>query len=336
VSDRDLEGLDQLAAAYRKLPRPEPSPALDAAILAQARAALAKPARRTRWPAWFASAAAVTLAVGLAWQVRKQSEPGQPAPLAPPAPAASAPAAPAEADVARQRDEAAPLEDARTNEGFAAEPGAFEEAAKPAAAMEEKRKLESAVTGEREQQAEAGLAKQAAAGKDEERVAQPRAVPVPEPAPVAAPAPPAPAAPPADMVEAIVLEEPAMAAPAEPFPGSAAGAPGRTDTEAGAAQAPAKEDVPALRRKAASAAPETRDADRAERSADDASATTAPLGALGASSTRAGGQSVDVELERIRELLREGRRNDAKKALAEFRKRFPDAELPDDLRGLLD
>jgi resuscitation-promoting factor RpfA len=336
VSDKDLDGIDQLAAAYRKLPRPEPSPTLDAAILAQARAALAKPARRTRWPAWVASAAAVTLAVGLAWQVRDRTETGQPAPFAPPpAPAESAPATPPEADFARQREEAPPLQDERRNEGFAAAPEAA--AAKPAA-TEEKRELESAVAGERarEQQPEAGLAKQLGAGKDRSDAAPPRPMPVQEPAPAAAPPPPpAPAAPPADVLESIVIDEPAVA-PAEPFPQSATGAPGRADTEAAVEQAPAKEDAPALRRKSAATGPETRDADRAELSADDATATTAPIGALGASSTRAGGKATDVELERIRELVRDGRRNEAKQALAEFRRRFPDAAVPEDLRGLLD
>jgi hypothetical protein len=59
---------EDLVARYRTLPRPEPSAALDAAVLAQARAAV----RRTR-PAWMAplaAAAVVVLAVAVGWQLR--------------------------------------------------------------------------------------------------------------------------------------------------------------------------------------------------------------------------------------------------------------------------
>jgi hypothetical protein len=59
---------EDLVARYRALPRPEPSAALDAAVLAQARAAV----RRTR-PAWMAplgAAAVVVLAVAVGWQLR--------------------------------------------------------------------------------------------------------------------------------------------------------------------------------------------------------------------------------------------------------------------------
>ena len=59
-------------------PHGEPSPALDARILAAARDGLpaaAGPARRTaRWPWAFGIAASVALAVGLAWQLRPLPE----------------------------------------------------------------------------------------------------------------------------------------------------------------------------------------------------------------------------------------------------------------------
>jgi hypothetical protein len=61
-----------LANAYRKLPATEPSPQLDARILAQARAA-ATPKRRQRRPwflgAGFGAAAAAVMAAGVAWQL---------------------------------------------------------------------------------------------------------------------------------------------------------------------------------------------------------------------------------------------------------------------------
>jgi Meckel syndrome type 1 protein len=84
--DRDdqLPGEAELAALYRKLPKSEPSPALDAAVLRAAAEALAAgnddssttanrpPARtwRTHWLIPLASAATLVLAAGLAWHMR--------------------------------------------------------------------------------------------------------------------------------------------------------------------------------------------------------------------------------------------------------------------------
>jgi hypothetical protein len=51
-------------------PRAEPSPALDARVLAAARDAVAlSPRRRSRWPAALGLAASLVLAVGVAWQI---------------------------------------------------------------------------------------------------------------------------------------------------------------------------------------------------------------------------------------------------------------------------
>jgi len=86
VNPDDPQALESTLAAYRRLPRAEPAAALDAAIRAQARAAIATPPR-ARWPILFATAATVLLGASLGWRVwRSGSE--QPEPLVP----ASAPA----------------------------------------------------------------------------------------------------------------------------------------------------------------------------------------------------------------------------------------------------
>ncbi|WP_408950431.1 hypothetical protein [Lysobacter sp. Hz 25] len=54
-------------------PHDGPSPALDARILVAAHAAVAQTPRarsKTRWPAWIGVAASLTLAIGVAWQLR--------------------------------------------------------------------------------------------------------------------------------------------------------------------------------------------------------------------------------------------------------------------------
>jgi Meckel syndrome type 1 protein len=73
--DEHLPGEDELAALYRKLPRKEPGPALDAAVLRAAAQAVktAEPAATKRWPRWpiaLSSAAVLVLAAGLGWRMR--------------------------------------------------------------------------------------------------------------------------------------------------------------------------------------------------------------------------------------------------------------------------
>ncbi|KAF1005744.1 MAG: hypothetical protein GAK28_02959 [Luteibacter sp.] len=83
-SDDDLPDEQALAALYARLPRAEPDPALDAAVLAAAARATV-PRRRPRWPVALGSAAVLVLAVGMAWQLRQSA----------PAPIAYTPAVPA-------------------------------------------------------------------------------------------------------------------------------------------------------------------------------------------------------------------------------------------------
>lgn len=85
--DEPLPGEDELAALYRKLPRKEPGPALDAAVLRAAARAVESDApatkRRARWPVALGSAAVLVLAAGLGWRMRDM-----PASAPPAAPAA--------------------------------------------------------------------------------------------------------------------------------------------------------------------------------------------------------------------------------------------------------
>src|SRR5438046_173845 len=94
--ERELEGEEQsLRAAYGKLPRLEPGPALDRAVLARARAALGeRPANRAR-PRWLLPvglAATAVLAVGIASRIGHEPEQRWPARPVPPAAEQQAPA----------------------------------------------------------------------------------------------------------------------------------------------------------------------------------------------------------------------------------------------------
>ena len=76
--EASLPGEDELGALYRKLPRKEPGPALDAAVLRAAAtavrdqqpAAAALRRARPRWPIALGSAAILVLAAGLGWRMR--------------------------------------------------------------------------------------------------------------------------------------------------------------------------------------------------------------------------------------------------------------------------
>lgn len=368
MSDKDLDGLDQLAAAYRKLPRPEPSPALDAAILAQARAAVATPARRKRWPTWIASAAAVTLAVGLAWRVRVGDEAGQPAPLARDTAPAAAPAvvpseAPAPTDALPESNTSPAEQDG------AAAPVAQPMAGQPKLDAQERKAVVSDDRGATEDafrdKAPGGkdLADSAlradAAGKRADAPAESvevLATPAPPPPP-APPAPPAPAAPQSVIVAEppVVYDEPVPfpePKPAEPA-AAAAGAPARDEElrfqqlkkeaaegERAQSEAPGGLDSRGDEKRRRESAASTEAAEKAaaapvtgslSRQAAPATAT----GVLGATAPADRRDADAATFERVRELVRAGRRDDARKAMREFRKAHPDATIPDDLRDLL-
>jgi hypothetical protein len=74
MSEFDPKQWPDVEAAYRRLPNIEPPAALDAAVLAAARAAVAKPAARARWLVPVSAAATAVLAIGLAFQLRERGK----------------------------------------------------------------------------------------------------------------------------------------------------------------------------------------------------------------------------------------------------------------------
>jgi len=308
VNPEDPQDLDAALAAYRRLPRAEPTAALDAAIRAHAQAALARRAR-PRWPVLFATAATLVLAASLGWRAWRVGS-DQPAPLVQGAavPAASAPAgAPATAGAAREHADAetapAPPEDLRERtpdappvQQPANEPadaastaiGAFARAKAPAAEQPLPQAFEGAP-----------------------------ATPAPAAAPPPAPAPPAP------------VEEPPATAESAVAAGLA------KKSEAALPDAESRGNV--------LAAPAAADGAELDRAAAQAPLPAAGLGAARAVSAvgrdeprrQAVAATAADALQPIRELLRQGRRDEARAALAQWRRDWPDAPLPEDLQALL-
>src|SRR6476659_10033875 len=106
---------DKLNAAYRALARDEPRAAIDAAILAASRRALAKPSASRRWAAPVSIAAVLVLAFGVTLRMQ-QEKPGVESPDVYSSPPAGATVAPPAVEPAPMKQEAAPtqpLRDAR-------------------------------------------------------------------------------------------------------------------------------------------------------------------------------------------------------------------------------
>lgn len=110
---------DKLNAAYRALPREEPSAALDSAILAASRHALAKPSASRRWATPVSIAAVLVLAFGVTLHMQTE-KPGVESPEFYSSPPAGARVAtpPTEPDVAKdlakqEASQSQPLRDAR-------------------------------------------------------------------------------------------------------------------------------------------------------------------------------------------------------------------------------
>lgn len=298
----------------------QPSSALDARILAAAGASAVAagtgaPRRvRARWAVGFGLAASLALAVGVAWQLRPLPGAGVDSPEASRAAATAEYGAPLAADTAAADN--APAAEPAMQDGGAATTGPTPDPAPvppPAPAEPEPHR----------KQATAVPASQAAP-------APPMALSGPPPvaadaaAPSAFPAPPpAPPAPVADQPEASALSSGSAARTAAP---QAATRQRNGSTDA-AMESVVQSEAERLDR--AEAAVSSIDRDDASVLADDGYDDEPPASA----------DSPEVRkawLARIRELVAEGREEAARASLAEFRRRYPQAPLPDDLRPLLD
>ena len=284
-------------------PHGEPSPSLDARILAAAHEATARHggARRPqrRWPVAFGIAASLALAVGIAWQLR---------PL-PQASAAYQSEAPAAASVP-----AAP-------ERTAVADATMESANAPAIA----------------QQADVATAISTPAPEASRESAKAMKPAVPAPPPPAEPKPmaepdivfdsPAPAAAEAAAQSMTTVEAPRAFSP-RPRPLSTSPTASDKRRNAATGDAAARADA------AADALPETDTLDRlqatgtADAAASDEPGTDVPPATMTSPEAR------DAWLARIRELLAAGKPDAARASLREFKHRYPDAPLPDDLRAL--
>ncbi|MGE6333954.1 hypothetical protein [Stenotrophomonas sp. NPDC077659] len=311
-----------------------PPAALDAAILAAARASVATaaddtpaaaapvtaPARharrpRSRWPAVFGIAASMVFAVGIAWQMR-------PEPPVVPAQAAQVAAAPMADDTA-VADSHAPQPAPVAAEAAPPPPPPPPTPApqKPAAAR-------------------AMAATPAAARAPEVQTAQGAAEPAPRSA-----APRLPAAPAAEAMSA----PPPPAAPSPPSPAAyAAPAPATVERDIleGVRETSTATNVPA-----------SGDAARSQRRAPPATfkadSTRAPTGAPGVMLRRSSDAGLSAEtvhsevaadamlprrqwLQKIRERRDDGQRDLARASLERYLQLYPEARLPKDLRPLLD
>jgi len=290
-----------MARRLRALRRHDgPSAELDAAILGAARAITppsvrSTAARRTRWPAITGLAASCALALGLAWRLFPQHGPA----IGPQAPAAAPAGAPVQAQA--ESTQAVPTSAPEAESLPAPTPP-------PPLPKPSPRPFSKA--------APAPVVADSVRANDSES---------PQPAPIPMPAPPAPAAVPASAVNAVVLPPPVPAPvppapPAPPAPPRAAPQRAAVVMDAGAAMQ--KTDAAGRANEAASTvAPERVPVEngydaRPPATADDASVR-------------------DAWLQRIRTLLANGKREEARRSLAEYHARFPATPVPDDLRPLL-
>ncbi|KGM24308.1 hypothetical protein [Stenotrophomonas maltophilia] len=320
----------ELARLLGRRAEQAPPAALDAAILAAARAAVDAPAAdavaspeaprtqrtRPRWPAVFGIAASMVFAIGIAWQLR---------PEPPPVPAgeaavAAAPAAAEDVAAADQAAERSAADSAVATAEPAAAPAAPEAApvAAPAPAIARASKPAPAGTAEAPAQAARSMAADAAA--DTSFAALP---PAPAAAPAAAPpAPPAPTAysAPASLMAPVVASGSLKA--------RSAGTPESNSVQAEQAPALDRVEITSMKREAPS-----RSAPGIMRRGSDAG--------LSADAVQA---EVDADarlprrqwLQKIRTRRDDGQRDLARASLERYMQQYPEARLPRDLRPLLD
>jgi hypothetical protein len=307
---------DKVAAAYRSLARAEPPAALDAAILAASKRAVA-PARRSRdWGVPVSIAALLMLSAGLTLHMQ-QEQPG--VELREPGPRDAAPAAPAPPPAlpdAYSASGSAPVEE-QPKEAEAV-PARKQKADMPSLQKLSKPSPQPAVPAKSIQSSPLAAAPvpfpQADMSRKDLNVAEPR-----QEAPAAASVAPSPSvsattsavrtelppgAPPAPRAftkESAVAEPQASARVAAPAPAQARAA-------AAGAAAPSEKVAPAM-------APRAKREASAGVAADSVSREAPPM------------DERERELERIAKLRAEGRDAEADKAIEEFRRRYPDYRI---------
>ncbi|HEL4268717.1 TPA: hypothetical protein UM524_003504 [Stenotrophomonas maltophilia] len=321
----------ELARLLGRRAEQAPPAALDAAILAAARAAVDAPAAdavaspeaprtqrtRPRWPAVFGIAASMVFAIGIAWQLRPEPPPvpaGEAAVAAAPAAAEDV----AAADQAAERSAADSAVAAAEPAAAPAAPEAAPVAAAPAPAIARASKPAPAGTAEAPAQAARSMAADAAA--DTSFAALP-------PAPAAAPAtaPPAPPAPTAYSAPAPLMA-PVVASGS--LKARSAGTAESNSVQAEQAPALDRVEITSMKREAPS-----RSAPGIMRRGSDAG--------LSADAVQA---EVDADarlprrqwLQKIRTRRDDGQRDLARASLERYMQQYPEARLPRDLRPLLD
>lgn len=298
--DDDLPGEAELKALYDRLPSHEPRPALDAAVLRVAAAAIASdaPQRRTRrrWPVALGTAATLVLAAGLAWHMRKL-----PADLPTTSPAsAPAAAAPADVDAARASQAAGKLADAAAKR---AEPAAMqvrrsEPAPQPAA-----------------------VASQATVAEDRRAYAAPALKAQSRVASSSAPS-----------ANGIAAAKPATPVAQAPAPASAERADRAAPLREAASAAPAPPPAPSAEMLQAAPAPQAESAPTAPLT--DAPSMMMNLRAAPPEETMT--PAMAAELQAIRLLYAHGDTTAARARLDAFHREHPHAVLPPDLQRHLD
>jgi hypothetical protein len=313
--ERELESFlaeedSRVAALYRKLPRHEPDAKLDAAVLAMARTAVAPKRSRNYWMPALSAAAIALLVVGISYRTVLQEWRERAAPAAQSTinePAATPPAPKLEAQAFPAAPEQTPT---------AALGGATASAPTPAA-----KPIASDAPARRKA---TDLPRATGAPPLRESIAQPQAASaamqnrMDKSAATVAPPPPPDSSAPLQQLDAKVFP------PKEPEK-ETAGA-----SVSGHTQAEQTSD------RAISAPSELKNASPSAALASPVPPASAPAPTPMAAMSVAPGNHLYPEhwIANIQQLLRDDKRDEAIRSLNDFRKQYPDYQLPDDLRGL--
>ncbi|MBH1433320.1 hypothetical protein I5U42_18680 [Stenotrophomonas maltophilia] len=317
----------ELARLLGRRAEQAPPPALDAAILAAARAAVDGPAAsavaspdaprtkraRPRWPAVFGIAASMVFAIGIAWQLRPE-----PPPM--PAGEAAVASAPPAADASTATTEGPDVH----SDVAAAEPAVAPAAPLPApmAAAAPRADAPAPTIARARKPAPVEAPVQAARSMAADAAADTAFEALPPPAPAAAPAPPAPAAYSAPVPVPVPAPAPAAALKAR-----TASAPIANAAEAEQALMQDRIESTSMKRTASS-----RSAPGVMRRADAGLSADAVQAEVSADARLPRRQW----LEKIRERRDEGQRDLARASLERYIQQYPESRLPRDLRPLLD